>query len=158
MLYKGSQLAVRDSKIERQIAITRGDQLFQFCNIKPQCLLEKLQACQELISGHCVTLMVFLWWVIVRKRIPLSLQTRVVCERLPRCEKNSYRRFKLFCPDAPRSWVLTGEIRQHLEDKSSLSTSPPTYLGPQRNGKLQSCLGSHYAPWRFLLFSLSLNP
>ena len=82
----------------------------------------------------------------------------MVCERLPRCEKNSYRQFKLFCPDAPRSWVLTGEIRQHSEDKSSLSTSPLTYLGPQRNGKLQSCLGSHYAPWRFLLFSLSLNP
>lgn len=67
MLYKGSQLAVRDSKIERQIAITRGDQLFSICNIKPWCSLEKLQECQELISGHCMTLMVFLWCLVVRK-------------------------------------------------------------------------------------------
>lgn len=34
MLYKGSQLALGDSKIERQIAITRGDQLFKVWNIK----------------------------------------------------------------------------------------------------------------------------
>ena len=67
MLYKGSQLAVQDSEIERQIAITRGDQLFQDWNIKPWCLLEKLQVYQELISGHCVTFLIFLWWVTVLK-------------------------------------------------------------------------------------------
>lgn len=67
MLYKGSQLAVQDSEIERQIAITRGDQLFWSWNIKPWCLLEKLQVRQELISGCCVTLLIFLWWVTALK-------------------------------------------------------------------------------------------
>lgn len=60
MLYKGSQLAVQDSEIERQIAITRGDQLFWNWNIKPWCLLEKLQVHQELISCYCVTLLITL--------------------------------------------------------------------------------------------------
>lgn len=67
MLYKGSQLAVQDSKIERQIAITRGDQLFSIRNIKPKSLLETLPVYQELISGHCMTLLVVLWCIVVVK-------------------------------------------------------------------------------------------